>query len=559
MNVDEITEKLNMYDELPYHCVFFNGVWGIGKSYAVDQVENTGRIVRVSLSGVKNSEEIYTAVLDAFVGKAGFTNVITKVAKTAVSIASNFESTKVAGNVISDVTDSFLSAKNKLSIYFRGQRKLRVVVLDDFERVWDGIDITEVFRTIDFFTSIKNVKVAIVGDLTKLPEEIKSKFDRYSERYIEKIYSVTDISKKIDWDAEPLGIDSDFILQFRTLHPFHNLRSAIKANNFYKDIRTLIIKRSTIVKPDSKRFWEDLRLTAFALVIESIDKIKLDEVYKRYSHDNLQNEFVSGMVKTLENRVSMYLNESKFGPALLMPLAKYYESDDLNISEFENIYRQSLENDTPAYFYSDSETIKRDLPAIKNIITQEEDPYKLLRIIRDYVKLCRLSGENDQDGVADFKKQLHKIVMNLIEQNSLEAIDTSHFPFVLENAELLKAANYEFTEGRKLMIQQWIDRMIKGDYTKSELEIADKLSLYGRMDIEYKKQIKARYSELLCENIFPINARNDIQYRTCVIMLKLLHGFDSEKLASYYQELMKSDLDSVAKNRCERAMERLDG
>ena len=38
MKADYIKEVINQYTKLPYKCILFDGPWGIGKSYAIDQV-----------------------------------------------------------------------------------------------------------------------------------------------------------------------------------------------------------------------------------------------------------------------------------------------------------------------------------------------------------------------------------------------------------------------------------------------------------------------------------------------------------------------------------------
>ena len=275
MYVNVITEKLDGFDKLPYKCIFFNGLWGVGKSYAADSVKNKDKIIRVSLSGVKTADEIYTEILDTFIGKSGFTNVVSKVAGTVVKATSNIDQTKISSGIISDITQSFLSAKAALNIYLKKQQKLRVIILDDFERIWDGIDITEVFHVVEFLTNQRNVKVALIGDLTKLSNDTKEKFNKYSERYIDRIYNITDIPIDINWEDEPLCIEKSFILEFKAMHGFQNLRSVIKANDFYKDIRFTLLNNSKRIRTNSKNFWNDVRLTAFAIVIESIDKLKL--------------------------------------------------------------------------------------------------------------------------------------------------------------------------------------------------------------------------------------------------------------------------------------------
>ena len=37
MKADNIITIMEQMQDLPYKCILFNGIWGIGKSYAIDQ------------------------------------------------------------------------------------------------------------------------------------------------------------------------------------------------------------------------------------------------------------------------------------------------------------------------------------------------------------------------------------------------------------------------------------------------------------------------------------------------------------------------------------------
>ena len=131
MYANEISKRIDAYENLPYDCIFFDGPWGIGKSYAADNIQHKASTVRVSLTGLKNSEELYAEIVDAFIGRNGFTNVVGKVVGNSTKFAKNLEETPVSSAVLSDVTGSFLSAKAALRIYFNRLKNMRTVILDD--------------------------------------------------------------------------------------------------------------------------------------------------------------------------------------------------------------------------------------------------------------------------------------------------------------------------------------------------------------------------------------------------------------------------------------------
>lgn len=548
MYADEISKKIDLFEKLPYKCICFDGVWGIGKTYAAENIVHKETTVRVSLSGVKNADEIYDEILDAFIGKNGLNNVVGKLASTAVKVASNFEGTKIASSIVSDITGEFLSSKAALRIYFSRLKKLRIVILDDFERVWDEIDITEVFRVIDFLTSQKQVKVVILGDLTKLPSEINDKFQVYSERYIDRIYKITDIAKDIDWKS--IDIDQKFILQFRKLHPFHNLRNVIKGNKLYLDIRQTLLQESTIIKEnDLPDFWNDLRLTCFATVIEDIEKLGLESASTCNDNKSPVANTLTEIKKRLDNRIIYYLPGSIYSDHFVRLVLKYYQDSEMDLNGFEETYEIPAYENNVNYFYMDAASVKEALPKLYQLVMTSTTETSLISCAKDYMQVSKLIQQNTDLFLEDFRIRFHNILSASIDQGKHIFNNFARGIYFESNDQIKQIVTEESIAIRKNYIDSIIDQLHEGcDFPESYEKV--KLLIDFWTISTYQKYITSRITRLETDKILPIHADSQDKYYASVQILKLINEIDQDWTEELSAKLDEIEMDPVARNRC---------
>lgn len=68
MQTDSITEIVKKYRESPYNCILINGIWGIGKTYAINQAfSENDYVCNISLFGLSDAQQIYHEILFSFV------------------------------------------------------------------------------------------------------------------------------------------------------------------------------------------------------------------------------------------------------------------------------------------------------------------------------------------------------------------------------------------------------------------------------------------------------------------------------------------------------------
>ena len=60
MKADNIKNIISDIDHLPYRAILFDGTWGIGKSYAVNEaLEANPNVCKISMFGLKDPKQIY--------------------------------------------------------------------------------------------------------------------------------------------------------------------------------------------------------------------------------------------------------------------------------------------------------------------------------------------------------------------------------------------------------------------------------------------------------------------------------------------------------------------
>ena len=60
MKADNIKNIISDIDHLPYRAILFDGTWGIGKSYAVNEaLEANPNVCKISMFGLKDTRQIY--------------------------------------------------------------------------------------------------------------------------------------------------------------------------------------------------------------------------------------------------------------------------------------------------------------------------------------------------------------------------------------------------------------------------------------------------------------------------------------------------------------------
>ena len=258
MKADYIEMILSNAEKLPYRCILFDGPWGIGKTYTVNKsLKKYENVCKMSMFGLQNSNQIYhealfqTALKRNMGGKLAdyFLKVINSIAKV-------WNKSDIAKDIISSIT-------NERDIFLQMARQfkaLHIIVIDDLERISDKVVFERVLGVIEELKQCNFIKVILIANIEELPNENRSLFDKYNEKVIDRIYRITEMPHKVNW--EDLGMDNEFIVQFLSKHAVKNLRTLQKAQNFYNDVRLYC------AGINDEKFLNEIKLICFAIVVE---------------------------------------------------------------------------------------------------------------------------------------------------------------------------------------------------------------------------------------------------------------------------------------------------
>ena len=554
MKANEISKIINNYETNPYNCVFFDGAWGIGKTYAAKHTQIKDS-VWVSLCGIRSAEELYDELNDSFISKKGITNIINKTVKVTADAISSISTQTVATGIVSGALNTVISSKTLLRTNLLGIRKQRVVIIDDFERVSDEIDISEVFHVIDFLASQRLIKIFILGNLMRLNPEIKKKYELYAERYIDKTYHIDEYAEKINWDG--LGIDKEFINDFRSHHSeVKNLRSIIKAQQFYDDVK-FQLKDFIRNDKDGEQFWTELRLTAFSVVIESIDNIYKphDELHHEDSNESPQEQAARLLDERIASRIYRhYLLNTQYGNPLCPVLLEYYQNNVIDLKTLQSIYQQTKDRRRILLFLSDEEIVRKYLPQIINKIQSSDSLDELITNASDYAIYCDIIKADITDGISKFRERLVKILSGYVSELNIDIYNTHYYDFCAGNDDVKKIVDVSFAKAKKDTVCNLVKHIGNGILADDSFEMSKKLVELDCLS-EYRTLLLEKYNDLLSVKSFPVDIKTENQYYASKNILKVLYDLDSERLQKYYDELMTKVVDLMAKHRCKCIMD----
>ena len=312
MKANVIIKIMDRIEELPYKCILFDGKWGIGKSYAIeDAIKGRDNVCQISLFGLKNSQNIYHELLFQFLLKADWGGTIGAEAKIILNMCAAF-SDKIAK--VKAVVDSALAERELFLAMTQKFKEYHIIILDDLERISDNVKLQEVLGIVEELKKCSYIKVVLVANSEEMNEENKKLLEKYCEKVIDRDYNITEISDNINWAS--LRIDVSFITNFLSKHAVSNLRTLQKAQNFYDDVKLLCTGIGNV------EFQEEIRMICYAIVIEDIDALYLRPTSVK-SNDNVSN-VLNETRNSFDNRLMNYLSGIKSPKTLVNLINRYY-------------------------------------------------------------------------------------------------------------------------------------------------------------------------------------------------------------------------------------------
>jgi len=324
MRADGIRNIIEKVQELPYQTILINGPWGVGKTYEIKKaMETTNSAYMISLFGVKSCEDIYKDI--AWKVKVSNDSSEIKTSKPGDAAIKLLKGVKPLAEVAMEIyninADLGGIAKELVRSYFK-KNNHQIIVFDDIERINSEFPLDSFLGFVEELRISTKTKIILVANIDEIEGSNKNIFKRFTEKVIDKEYSIDNVSSEIDWNL--LGIDTSFINEFINVHRLNNLRTIIKAQKFYEDVM------KQITCDDNDRFMGFIKKICYSVVVEEIEgiylKIVKHEMDKDDDKDGIKYLINKGYNDSFEQRVGrFYLDNSNDFETLIKSIADYYK------------------------------------------------------------------------------------------------------------------------------------------------------------------------------------------------------------------------------------------
>ena len=197
MKADNIEKIISDIDCLPYRAILFDGTWGIGKSYAVNEaLTENSNVCKISMFGLKDPKQIYHEALFQLALK---NNIGGKIGEIANNVLDGLSKIWDKVGQAKEVVQSIANERELFLLLSKEFSSVHVIVIDDLERMSDDIRLEELFGIIEELKQCNYVKVIVIANTNEIQPDKKVVFDKYNEKVLERIYHITERAEKVEW------------------------------------------------------------------------------------------------------------------------------------------------------------------------------------------------------------------------------------------------------------------------------------------------------------------------------------------------------------------------
>lgn len=542
MQADYVGEIVKRLNELPYRCILFDGEWGIGKTYAIDEsLDEQENVCKISMFGMQNSQQIYHEALFQLAlrnNKAG------KIGEIAANILKGAAEIWDKAAQAKDVLQSIARERELFLLLSKEFDSTHIIVIDDLERISKKVSLEEVLGIVEELKKCNYVKVILVANTKELKDD-KEIFEKYKEKVIDRVYQITERPEKINWGD--LGIHGGFMTDFLAVHKVKNLRTLQKAQKFYDDVKVHCPKNI------SEQFLDEIKLICFAIVVESTDNLYYKEI-----DENEKDKTKLSLMKLhneLEYRIDNYLSAIRSSKSLRTLLLRYYVNEIMLVSgDFQAEYVAFLQAGYKANYYKSDEEIKQMLPKLAEQINSVDNLVELNKFIDEYVVWSEIVGQDYNTVLNVYKNKLHDMLLDQSLKGQENVLNYGYEMWRTESQAVRDIYIGTRNQVRKEWIGQLITYLSEGRKDSKAFEYSYKLrNLY---DISYYRDIINEFIQSLYrKEFFPIGSIDYVGYDICYNIMYILYCFDSDKLLSYCTNLEK-ECDKMSAYRMKYIMER---
>lgn len=527
MQADYIQDIVGKIEELAYECVLFDGAWGIGKTYAINEaLKEKENVCRISMFGLQNSQQIYHEVLFQSTlknSKAG------KIGEFASDVLDGLSSIWQSVAQAKDVLQNVAKEKELFLLLSKAFETLHIIVIDDLERISDNVKMEEVLGIVEELKKCNYVKVILVANTEELQGDNKEIFKKYKEKVVDRVYHITESPTRINWGH--MGIHAAFMEEFLKAHKVKNLRTLQKAQKFFEDVKLYCNAIS------DEQFLDEIRLVCFAIVVESTDGL----YYKEASEEELkkEGEKLIALRYGLERRIMNYLGSIRCRRNLVVMLLTYYDEGSVITNEEMRIEHEIfVQAGKKPNFYKSDEEIRQILPGLFSKMNNTENLGELNRLVDELVIWKDILEEDSTEILEKYKNKLHTMLWDAV-MDGHEEILGYHFDMWHTSSEKAKMVYTEERDSiRKLMIKEYVEFLSNTTKGEKAFQYSYKLREYFN-NTYYRDIIKELAGDLYNRKSFPVDDIDVKQYSTCYNIMYVLYHIDEDKFLAYCEELSK--------------------
>ena len=542
MQADYIQDIVGKIEELPYECVLFDGVWGIGKTYAINEaLKEKENVCRISMFGLQNSQQIYHEVLFQSTLKNSKAGKIGEFASDVLDgLSSIWQSVAQAKDVLRNVAKE----KELFLLLSKAFETLHIIVIDDLERISDNVKMEEVLGIVEELKKCNYVKVILVANTEELQGNNEEIFKKYKEKVVDRVYHITESPTRINWGH--MGIHAAFMEEFLKAHKVKNLRTLQKAQKFFEDVKLYCNAIS------NEQFLDEIRLVCFAIVVESTDGL----YYKELSEEELKKEGgeLIALRYGLERRIMNYLGSIRCRRNLVVMLLTYYDEGSVITNEEMKIEHEIfVQAGKKPNFYKSDEEIRQILPGLFSKMNNTENLGELNRLVDELVIWKDILEEDSTEILEKYKNKLHTMLWDAV-MDGHEDILGYHYDMWNTSAEKAKKVYIEERDSiRRLMIKEYVELL--SNTTKGEKAFQYSYKLREYFNNTYYRDIIKEMAEILYNRkSFPVDEIDVQQYSTCYNIMYVLYHIDEEKFLAYCEGLSK-ECDKMSAHRLKVRMQ----
>lgn len=427
MKIVDLNDKLKVNKNCFYNVILVNGPWGIGKTHYIKEALKKEEHIYLSAFGVEELDDLKYGL---------YYELDKKGAKILKKLSELYGNNIGIGPISIPIPNIKIDLEESIKEELKDSNL--IIVIDDFERKSNYIEIKELLGFAESLSQVKGVKIIIIANDEKLEDKDKTIFNDFKEKVVKRIYNIDAISEVSINDIIEEKYNKNIFEKYLKLNEYKKLTNDFFYSHNINNLRTLqkaILFSNEVLSNIGDLMEKDdiieLTKVCYAVVIEENDKIYLTLEENKILE---KEDYISEMYKQEDYCIlKHYFSEGIFYSSrvdLIRPVINIYNTVDEQKS-YENIQDYFKLKNSPitqnkALFYCSREQIEKRLndfiekeiknKSNKDIITWFKELNQLYPWIEKLNLGCKISDDEIKDAMdmyikeIDFTQKLYDII-----------------------------------------------------------------------------------------------------------------------------------------------------